>query len=109
MWFLVLLLLIISNSIKIANSFHTCTHNMLLMSSKFSGLSNQARFFVRISKAASTRLFSTSSEDDTVVTRCTNKINALLNPVKLLVTSSNDDPNGSHVSLTNSSKTFCYS
>ena len=39
------------------------------------------------------------NHEDTVVTRCTQKISDLLKPVKVTVTSSNDDPNGSHVSL----------
>lgn len=34
---------------------------------------------------------------DTVVARCTEKIASALKPVNLKVTSSNDDPNGSHV------------
>jgi hypothetical protein len=37
--------------------------------------------------------------NDTVVSRCTEKIRELVKPLKLVVTSSNDDPNGSHVSL----------
>lgn len=46
------------------------------------------------------RLFSSAgSEEDTVVSRCTEKLTELLNPAKLRVTSSNEDPNGSHVSL----------
>ena len=40
-----------------------------------------------------------SSGEDTVVSLCRKKIADMLNPVKLIVTSSNDDPNGSHVSL----------
>lgn len=35
--------------------------------------------------------------DDTVIATCTKKITDLLNPVRLKVTSSNEDPNGSHV------------
>ncbi len=38
------------------------------------------------------------NHDDTVVARCTQKISELLKPMKIKVTSSNDDPNGSHVS-----------
>ncbi len=34
---------------------------------------------------------------DTIVSRCERKIADLLKPVKVKVTSSNDDPNGSHV------------
>ena len=44
---------------------------------------------------------STTDINDTVVSRCTEKIRDLVKPVKLVVTSSNDDPNGSHVSLFN--------
>ena len=36
---------------------------------------------------------------DTVVDRCTQKITDSLKPSQLIVTSSNDDPNGSHVSI----------
>lgn len=39
------------------------------------------------------------NHEDTVVARCTHKISELLKPQKIKVTSSNDDPNGSHVSL----------
>lgn len=39
-----------------------------------------------------------ASQDDTVISRCTKNITDLLHPVKLIVTSTNDDPNGSHVS-----------
>lgn len=48
-------------------------------------------------------LFSTSSfssdSADTVVSRCTSKISAALNPSKCIVTSTNDDPNGSHIQI----------
>jgi hypothetical protein len=37
------------------------------------------------------------SEEDTVVSRCEQKISQLLKPSKIKVTSTNDDPNGSHV------------
>ena len=43
--------------------------------------------------------FSSSSEEDTVVSRCTSKISALLQPLKITVTSNNDDPNGSHINV----------
>jgi hypothetical protein len=47
---------------------------------------------------SATRLFSTEGgEEDTVVSTCTKKISDLLSPVHIKVTSSNDDPNGSHV------------
>ena len=39
-----------------------------------------------------------SAAEDTVVSRCTAKISALLNPLRINVTSNNEDPNGSHVS-----------
>ncbi len=41
-----------------------------------------------------------SSGESTVISRCTKNINDLLNPVRVKVTSTNDDPNGSHVMLT---------
>jgi hypothetical protein len=41
----------------------------------------------------------TSGSEDTVVATCTKKISDLLKPMRIKVTSSNDDPNGSHVSL----------
>ncbi|KAJ1427806.1 bola protein [Ochromonadaceae sp. CCMP2298] len=47
---------------------------------------------------SSTRLFSSEGED-TVVSTCTKKIADLLSPVHLKVTSSNDDPNGSHIQV----------
>eukprot|EP01038_Epipyxis_sp_PR26KG_P009626 gene9626-12962_t len=40
-----------------------------------------------------------NNSEDTVVKRCTTKIKDLLNPVKIEVTSSNDDPNGSHIQI----------
>jgi stress-induced morphogen len=43
--------------------------------------------------------FSSSSTEDTVVSRCTSKISALLKPLKITVTSNNDDPNGSHINV----------
>mmetsp|Transcript_23786 Transcript_23786/g.26035 ORF Transcript_23786/g.26035 Transcript_23786/m.26035 type:complete len:165 (+) Transcript_23786:4158-4652(+) len=36
---------------------------------------------------------------DTIVSRCERKIADLLKPVKVKVTSSNDDPNGSHIQI----------
>jgi hypothetical protein len=42
---------------------------------------------------------SASGSEDTVVATCTKKISDLLKPMRIKVTSSNDDPNGSHVSL----------
>ena len=51
----------------------------------------------RISNSV-TRLFSSMGED-TVVARCTEQIKAMLKPVKLQVTSSNDDPNGAHINV----------
>ncbi len=41
--------------------------------------------------------FSGLAGEDTVVSRCTQKISSALNPVKISVTSTNDDPNGNHV------------
>lgn len=43
---------------------------------------------------------------DTVVGRCTQKISAALNPVKCVVTSTDDDPNGSHIQVTVVSSAF---
>jgi hypothetical protein len=40
-----------------------------------------------------------SGQADTVVATCTQKIADLLKPTMLKVTSSNDDPNGSHVRM----------
>jgi len=41
---------------------------------------------------------SSSSEVETLVARCTRKISESVSPTQIKVTSSNDDPNGSHVS-----------
>jgi acid stress-induced BolA-like protein IbaG/YrbA len=38
-------------------------------------------------------------EEDTTVARCKAKITDLLKPVELEVTSTNDDPNGSHIQV----------
>ena len=40
-----------------------------------------------------------SNQDDTVISRCTSKIQAALNPTMIKVTASNDDPNGSHIQI----------
>lgn len=47
------------------------------------------------------QLHTTISNDnqDTVVSRCTSKIQAALNPTMIKVTASNDDPNGSHIQI----------
>jgi stress-induced morphogen len=37
--------------------------------------------------------------EDTVVSRCTQKISSALNPIKISVTSTNDDPNGNHIQV----------
>lgn len=37
--------------------------------------------------------------EDTVVARCTQKIQEALNPSKLIVQAAHDDPNGSHISV----------
>ena len=47
-----------------------------------------------------------SLSSETVVSRCTKKIVDSLNPVECTVTSTDDDPNGSHVSPTFRSKEF---
>uniref|UniRef100_A0A7S3M2T1 BolA-like protein n=1 Tax=Spumella elongata TaxID=89044 RepID=A0A7S3M2T1_9STRA len=49
--------------------------------------------------------FSTGGED-TVVSTCTRKITELLNPVRIKVTSTNDDPNGSHIQVECVSEAF---
>ena len=49
----------------------------------------------------SSALFMSSSAggEDTVVSRCTQKIQDALNPSKLVVTGMHDDPNGSHIAV----------
>lgn len=49
--------------------------------------------------AAPSRMFLSglAGDEDTVVSRCTQKISSALKPVKISVTSTNDDPNGNHV------------
>lgn len=44
--------------------------------------------------------------EDTVISTCTRKITELLNPVRLKVTSTNDDPNGSHIQIDCVSEAF---
>ena len=39
------------------------------------------------------------NSEDTVVSRCTQKIQDALNPTKLVVQAAHDDPNGSHISV----------
>ena len=48
-------------------------------------------------KLISKQIFSNMSTADTVVSRCTTKIQQFLQPLSIKVTSTNDDPNGSHV------------
>jgi BolA protein len=52
------------------------------------------------------RLNSIVENQDTVVGRCTTKIQAALNPTMIQVTASNDDPNGSHIQIVCVSKEF---
>ena len=62
-----------------------------------------------IKPASTSRLFlSTEAEDgeDTVVSRCTKKIQKFLSPVKLVVQAAHDDPNGSHIAVEVVSKAF---
>jgi hypothetical protein len=57
---------------------------------------------VRFINRGSYRMFASegqASVEDTVVSRCTQKITELLKPAKVVVTSTNSDPNGSHVRL----------
>jgi stress-induced morphogen len=65
---------------------------------------------LRLSKPAllrMPRLFASSdSMADTVVGRCTSKITSALNPSKISVTSTNDDPNGSHIQVSVVSTAF---
>ena len=49
-------------------------------------------------RTTTTRLFSAAS-DNTVVGRCTQKITDALNPTKIVVTATNDDPNGDHIQI----------
>jgi stress-induced morphogen len=50
---------------------------------------------------ATSRLFLSTEAggEDTVVSRCTKKIQDALNPVKLVVQAAHDDPNGSHIAV----------
>jgi len=54
------------------------------------------KFTALPTKSFARTAFSTGGEDTTIAT-CTRKITELLNPVRVRVTSTNDDPNGSHV------------
>ena len=92
-------------SIARTNSFSLITSKMLSFPSLIGGhrrlfISRTARTFAKPITDRLVRLHSsTGSDNDNVVTRCTQKISALLNPLKILVTSSNEDPNGSHVRI----------
>lgn len=69
------------------------------MFTKSAALVGARRFQPAVFGASAVRCMAGSKgAADTVVETCTRKITELLNPVKLKVTSSNDDPNGSHVS-----------
>lgn len=68
--------------VKVASSIATQRASPILNKSSFQG----------------SRLFLSSlSGEDTVVSRCTEKITSALKPQKIVVSSTNDDPNGSHV------------
>lgn len=56
---------------------------------------------VPLSHSSSGRMFMSSEADgeDTVVSRCTRKIQDALQPENLSVTAMHDDPNGSHISI----------
>ena len=65
-------------------------------------ISNTAATSRLLRQYSSTKLFSAAvpaGGEDTVIATCSKKIKDLLNPVKLSVTSTNDDPNGSHVRI----------
>ena len=59
-----------------------------------------------VAAAASRRLLCAGGSPDTVVGRCTAKIQAALNPTKCRVTSTNDDPNGCHIQVEGVSEAF---
>jgi hypothetical protein len=69
-----------------------------LMFTKSAALARTNRFQPAVLGAFAVRcLAGSKGTADTVVETCTRKITELLNPIKIKVTSSNDDPNGSHV------------
>lgn len=71
--------------------FRTVTSFRHLMTPKSKQMVNSASSIGRV-------LFSgIAGGEDTIVSRCTEKISSALSPVKISVTSTNDDPNGSHV------------
>ncbi len=51
------------------------------------------------SAAVSALFMSSTAGEDTVVARCTQKIQDALEPSKLIVTGMHDDPNGSHIAV----------
>ena len=81
------------------NSFSLGTKNMVSFHSICVGRRLFARTIAKPVTDRIIRLYSTGNDNDSVVSRCTQKISSLLNPLKILVTSSNEDPNGSHVLL----------
>lgn len=62
-------------------------------------LSSSLALLSRPAGVLSRRLLCSAGPGDTVVSRCTAKIQAALSPVKCVVTSTNDDPNGSHIQV----------
>lgn len=75
-----------------------CLLTMTILGSRLTLLRGLARLPGLAPRVVTARSFSSGAgAADTVVATCTKKIRDLLNPVKLEVTSSNDDPNGSHV------------
>mmetsp|Transcript_31748 Transcript_31748/g.43312 ORF Transcript_31748/g.43312 Transcript_31748/m.43312 type:complete len:135 (-) Transcript_31748:82-486(-) len=84
----------------IANSFTLIAFFSLIILTKSMFIrsivsqSNFARIINRVPRSVTM-----CSSDSTVVSRCTEKISALLNPIKISVTSTNDDPNGSHIQI----------
>ena len=69
-------------------------------------LSSSLAFSLLRSVATTRRLFCAGGSAETVVSRCTAKITAALNPVNCRVTSTNDDPNGSHIQVEVISEAF---
>lgn len=99
---------VINNPLQPATSFGKALNNkekmkaFLVLVLVALCLLNGANAYARSRLPVSPRILRDNSagntEVDTVVARCTRKISESLNPVKISVTGSNDDPNGSHVS-----------
>lgn len=74
-----------------ANMFRTVASFRHLMTPKNKQMATSASSIGRVFFSA------VAGGEDTIVSRCTQKISSALSPVKITVTSTNDDPNGSHV------------